>query len=202
MRRQAKPVDAFVDSASTYEVVAACSLGSPGRCYPWAWIVVNEVTMALIFAEHLKLAPSPKPAGRASGFYEVLMTTLRNTNVLGLGYRADETSERAVEAIKNSLHVEDQLKRLRNRLRQLESDETNYRPWIDWVMRHAWVENSRRLGSLVNLEFSSEIAQILDVSEQDIASVARQTAQPSMLRASIGKESGSELALLQKAYLV
>jgi hypothetical protein len=44
----------FVDSASTYEIVAACDIGNPKEIYPWAWIVASDVTMGLIFLEYLR----------------------------------------------------------------------------------------------------------------------------------------------------
>src|SRR5712692_9633520 len=55
VRKTQLPVEGFIDSASTYQVVTACALGAPSRCFPWAWMVINDVA-GMVCAERVARA--------------------------------------------------------------------------------------------------------------------------------------------------
>jgi hypothetical protein len=193
----------FVDSASTYEIVTACDLGSPKKIYPWARTVANDLTMGLVFLDHIRLAPSPGPAGKASKLYAVLTDALLDSNVLGVESVPDErTRTRSLNVVRKRLALPAETEGLRQRIADLDADETNYKPWLDWVVTSkAWLENTNRLGTLVNYEFSSEIASVLNVSVSEIDRVAHLSGDPTEVEKVMGRPGGDTFALLAKAFL-
>src|SRR2546428_2206112 len=193
----------FVDSASTYEVVTACDLGNPNKMYPWAWIVATDLTIGLVFLDHIRLAPSPRPAGRASDLYAVLTNALLDTNVLGVESQPDERSRRrALNAVRKRLGLPAELAGLQHRIEALDADEINYRPWLEWIVRSkSWIENSRRLGTLVNQEFSTEIASVLNVSVGEVNRVAELSGHLVALNEVMRKPGSETFGLLAKAFL-
>jgi hypothetical protein len=197
------PSQGFVDSASTYEIVTACDLGSPKKIYPWAWTVANDLTMGLVFLDHIRLAPSPGPAGQASELYAVLTDALLDSNVLGVESVPDErTRTRSLNAVRKRLALPAETEGLRQRIADLDADDTNYKPWLDWIVTSkAWIENSNRLGTLVNREFSSEIATVLNVSVMEVNRVAMLSGDPTKLETVMSRPGGDTFALLAKAFL-
>ncbi len=69
-------VEGFVDSASAYEIILALARAKPDESYRMEWDQALEVTATLISAYHIKLAPSPRPEGPASGPYGIFLTAL------------------------------------------------------------------------------------------------------------------------------
>jgi hypothetical protein len=193
----------FVDSASTYEIVAACDIGNPKEIYPWAWIVASDVTMGLIFLDHIRLAPSPGHAGKASDLYAELTDALLETNVLGMESPPDQRSRRrALDVVRKQLARPTQLADLRHRIEDLNADEVNYRPWLDWIVRSkSWLENSRRLGTLVNPEFSHEIASVLNISRAEVMRLADLSGRRNELERLMRKPGGETFGLLANAFL-
>ena len=62
-------VEGFIDSASAYEIVLVLARGNPLQSFRMEWDRALEVTAALITTDRIKLAPSPRCEGAASGPY-------------------------------------------------------------------------------------------------------------------------------------
>ena len=193
----------FVDSASTYEIVTACDLGNPKTIYPWAWTVSQALTTCLILNDHIRFAPGPGPSGTASDLYAVLTDALIDTNVLSEEPAPDpRTRSRALRTVRKELGLPGALDLLRQRVAGYEADEINYRPWLDWIVRsRSWLENSRRLGTLINREFSAEIAAVLNVSVVEVDRLVSLSGDVKELESVMRKPSSDTFGLLSEAFL-
>ena len=200
MRANELPIEGFIDSASTYQVVAACELGDPGRCFPWAWIVINDVTMLLIFAQHLRMSPGPGALGDATDLYGILVDALRKENVLDWARPPAAKLERALARTKKAMSSDAEITALRRRIDELNEDGVNYLPWLEWGVEHAWLEHSRRLGCIVNPEFRDEVALTLGADEDDIGRLIALSSDPVQL-VQIMRHDNADLQLLKDAYL-
>jgi hypothetical protein len=201
----APPVDGLVDSASTYEVVTACDIGASKALYPWAFLTINEVTLSLIFAGHVRMAPSPHDnQGSAGSLYGRLISELLATNILDLGERPVGTQRaRALAKLRRYLVTPSPptgrtgALMIRHAIDRHQADERNFRPWLEWVVARAWPENIARMGGLVTMEFVPDIASILSVPQAAIQKVADDSSKASLVKSL----EGEELELLKRAFL-
>jgi len=70
--------EGFIDSASAYEVIFVFARNYPGNSYRMEWDRALEVTATLINTDHVKLAPSPRQEGPASGPYGIFLEGLES----------------------------------------------------------------------------------------------------------------------------
>lgn len=118
----------YIDSTSIYEVVAALTLPQD-ELYPWAWSITLIVTMALIRANHLTLAPAPSNVGAASGVYGTLTAGLSTSRIMTYREPAPvQVSDRALRKVKT--WARNNPAKLRHTLEHLLSDEDNFQPWL------------------------------------------------------------------------
>jgi hypothetical protein len=164
----------FIDSASTYEVIAALSFSNPEDCYPWAWQTALVVTDALIDIDHLQLSPSPTPSSGASGSYAVLMDSIRP--FVGISRPSDDVVERSLAETRS--WARRNAARVQAAVTELGADEQNFQPWLRWVAQNSWLENVQRRGSLIDDRLIPEVARALGVSTRDIRDVARLASDP------------------------
>ena len=156
-----------VDSASLYEIVATMDLR--GSAYGWARESAEALTTTLLRVSELRIAGSPGSSSHATGQYGILLKgieeKLNNVRFVASGLpetiRARCRDDAITWAKRNS-------ELLRILLATLLDDERNFKPWLENAMRLAWNEHSSRLGGLFNEEFLGAIAEVLDVTEDEI----------------------------------
>lgn len=161
-------VTSFVDSASMYEVIAALSFSDVSECYQWAWQSALLVSDAMIDIEHLQLSPSPGPSGGASGSYALLMEGVRP--FVGISRPGKKVLNKALAETRTWTHRHADL--VHSAVEELGADEHNFKPWLYWVARNAWLENVQRRGSLIDSQLIREVARALNVPEKDVQEIA------------------------------
>jgi hypothetical protein len=170
-------VEGFIDSASAYEVVLVFARKKPRHSYRMEWESALGVTSILISADHIKLAPSPKPEGAASGAYGLFLKGLEPTisrivlPELATSAAVRKTKKWAGESIEKLQSV---LQTFTNPVHPLRTNEAAL--WLEAHIENEWCEHVLRRGALFDREFTSQIARVLAVPEPEILTVWSRTA--------------------------
>jgi len=168
----------YIDSASTYEIIAVLGSKRPAETYPWAWQSAITVTSSLINTSHLQIAPAPSLESGAGGIYGHLMLGLAE---LISHHRPD--SELTQMAVRNTKQwAKDNVDKIRDTYAKLKADNKNFIKWLERSITTAWIEHSERLGGLYNEEFIPELSRILNVSTIELSKVRELSCDLSLLK--------------------
>lgn len=161
-------VEGFIDSASAYEIVLVLARRSPRQSFKMEWDRALEVTATLINTDRIKLAPSPRREGAASGPYGVLLEGLESA--VSRIVLPEEVTAAAIRKTKKWAGENV------NKLRLVLSSFTDAPPashsqaamWLDSHIHSEWHEHVLRRGSLFDRDFALQIAKVLDLPESDV----------------------------------
>lgn len=196
-------VEGFIDSASAYEVVLVFARRKPEHSHKMEWDSALQVTAALINTDHIKLAPSPRDEGAASGAYGVFLEGLKPA-VSKIVLPAASTTA-AVRKTKK--WAGGNAKKLRSVLRTF-TDASPGGPneaalWLDAHIQNEWHEHVLRRGSLFDLDFAPQIAKVLDVSEEEVRRSWSLTTQESFVaNLTTRRPDSDQFRLIRDAFVV
>jgi hypothetical protein len=196
--------EGFVDSASAYEIILALARPKPTDAYRMEWDRALEVTATLINTDHIKLAPSPKPEGPASGPYGIFLEGLENAIsriTLGDAARLAALSKTKDWANRNP----DRLRSvLTSFIDSSSASVTNQAPhWLESHISGEWAEHVLRHGALFDREFIPQIAKVLRVAPGEIETIWARSGDPFLVAELIRcRPENDEFHLIRDAFVV
>lgn len=156
----------YIDSASLHGVIAALTYSSIESWPAWTSNAAIATTGLLATNPLLRVevAASPSPYVGACGLYDHMRLALTSTVV------ADSKPEHSVTA--------DARQRLRRwtrrnlaRVKQIWQDteeDSSFAEWLDWSIKHAWIEHAMMHNGLFDPAFVPELAILLNCSEPEL----------------------------------
>ncbi|MCK4283486.1 MAG: hypothetical protein KAX44_04145 [Candidatus Brocadiae bacterium] len=172
--------EAYIDSASFYEIVGTLRRANPEQWIPWAWQSAVEVTSFVQAARHLRVVPGPSTAVArdAGGPYGDLMQAL--SEVVEIGCTSKATEEVAVSGTK--AWATQNCPGMRKLYACMKKDRRNFRRWLASAVLWAWPEHSHRLVGLFDKAFVPEVSRILQVQEHYLEELHEQSCDVELLR--------------------
>lgn len=165
---------AFIDSASLYEIVLVLNRAEPRKSYRLEWDQALEVTAALIRTDHLALPPSPQSEGSASGPYGIMIERLRDA-VTPLTL-TDNITVSALQSTKQWAHRRiDECRATVAEFTGADGIDPNQDAclWLESHIQNEWVEHATRRGHLFDDKFALSISRILDRPSSELERARR-----------------------------
>ena len=196
-------VECFIDSASAYEVILVLARQRPTDSYRTEWDQALEVTSLLISADQIKLSPSPRREGAASGAYGTFLNSLKGTIS-----RIDLPDASTKTALRKTKHWAnrnvDKLRRVLGSITGAHASPQACDPasWLEAHISHEWKEHVIRHGALFDKDFIPHLAGILEVSIDELERVRIESADPALVAELVKKRPDSDLfRLIRDAYV-
>lgn len=161
--------EGLIDSASAYEVILLLARKKPALSYRMEWDSSLAVTATLINASHVRLAPSPRPEGAASGPYGLLLD--RMSDAVSRVVLPDQQAKLALQKTKR-WGGENTAKLgalLRDFIDSPGGSPSEASKWLHAHIQHEWHEHVIRRGALFDRNLTAPIAKVLNVQEREVA---------------------------------
>ena len=157
------PASLFLDATSLYEVLHLMRFRVLSDAYEWAWRSSVEVTAALVFVDHISLAPTPQPLMAGEGPYNNLLTLLPflSPAAISQASAALALSETQEWIARNPLQ-------LLNALQRLNEDQQTFGRWLREGAFPDFPEYLRRLGDLGSDPFATQVASIIGLDTLEL----------------------------------
>lgn len=180
----------WVDSASVTHVVQAYDVW-PKKSFPCGWTVPRLVTSLLISPNNIGLAPGVSENKILSkGPIGDVTKGLLKSGVISRPATNDSMIKKALCQSQEQANIHcSYLRRKFSELRQ--SNETQL--WMDWSIRSAWEEHAQNFGGLIDTEFISQLARILETTEKDLRKLQLQTSKPATVKELVKLQPDTDL---------
>lgn len=188
-----------IDAGVASGAISAFRFPDPKDAYPWAWQNAIEVTSLLINTKHIRLSPEPLANFPPTEPYGPVTKKLS----LIIDYSGWKTS--VVEDAEKQTRewVNKNVPTIRKIYLRLRDDHRGYGTWLEWVITNSWHGHCKRKGGVCDKVFLKEVANVLNVDEDEIRRIQQISSDSNELNLAIsGKAYKDEFDLMIDSFVV
>lgn len=198
--------DGYIDSASISGAVAAFDYGSSKTWHPWAYQSVMTTTSLLLCHSRLWIAPGlgivDVVPGKVSDLYDFTYEHLQPVSIVEPKNYLD--ASKLANAKKFAIRklddwVKSDIQHAREAVNVAKRNKS-YEPWLEWVVKNAWVGHSQRLNGLFNFEMLPALALVLNCNQNLLYTVWQKTRDLEQVRELAQRQRGEDFVLARDAY--
>lgn len=191
----------LIDSATISQLVQCLDRGTKTQ-YPWSITEALDLTSLLIRESNLSVAPGiAGPKGVANDAADQLLDSMLRASIVHRYRDVDEQLRlTALTKSKQWIGRSEVITAVRDEVNRLHSDQTNYRPWLEWAAKNAWKAHARRFGGLLDEDYEHYVAQVLGVDTDAIHELRILSTNAQKLE-QLAKSTNEEFEQLSRAYL-
>jgi len=195
----------FIDSAYIMNAISALTCHKNYEEWSeWEWKSITEVTEALVFNHHLRIAPGPSPSKLEAAQSELYVCYDLACKQLGRIIEDIYPIDVKIQELAKKVFNEWLLKNVEDARGAITEtkQEKSYPHWEQLAIEHAWVDHSYRLKGLFNAEMIDELAFILEAPPNDLRSLWKKTTDLQQVKNwSQGRNLDSDFELAKDAYI-
>jgi hypothetical protein len=179
-----------IDSASITHVVQALDV-YPKLSEPKGWDTPLLVTSLLIATRNIGLSPGiSKQKILSEGPIGNVTRKLLSSGVMAMRNPTLSKRQQAIEMTKEQIHTYPS--EYRRKFENLLKDDSAI-GWLQWSRRRASVEHFQNLGTLVDQKFIPEMAIILNIGENELKKLHKETSRPQVVEGLSEEEKTTDL---------
>lgn len=191
-------VEGFVDAASAYAGILTLARKSPSDSFRMEWDVALAVTATFISANQIKLLPSPRPEGPASGPYGILLKNLGDA-VSRITLPGSSTT---LALRKTKRWAADNAGKISQMLGSFAASQSDEARWLESNISNVWQEHVLRQRGMFDKDFIPQLAVVLNTSRSELERMWALSADQALVSELVKKRPDSDtFRLVCNAYV-